>query len=207
MESISHTSAADLNEKLVAARRYGHAQQALLEAIVEERSAHVIAHGLDVVRICGAVFNGTNPDATRFAEELSPRSITDTAAFLSLYTVIRQTDKMLGEWLQTANVSRLDRIFGLDVDPRNDVIVVAGQEASEVIVELQQRGYARVLRWESMCQEGAPAEADTARVDAAFESIQDLAVCRPGKVWLLWGEGAACPDSVRAVLDIACAGR
>jgi len=67
MESNSHTSAADINEKIVAARRYGHAQQALLEAIVEERAAHVISHGLDVVRICGAVFNGTNPDATRFA--------------------------------------------------------------------------------------------------------------------------------------------
>ena len=201
MESNSHTSAADINEKIVAARRYGHAQQALLEAIVEERSAHVVAHGLDVVRICGAVFNGTNPDATRFAEELSPRSITDTAAFLSLYTVIRQTDKMLAEWLQTANVAHLERIFGLDVDPRNDVIVVAGEQASEVTGELKQRGYARVLRWEAMCQEGAPAEADPTRIDTAFESIQDLAVCRPGKVWLLWGEGAACPDSVRAVLD------
>ncbi|MFM8518570.1 MAG: 6-hydroxymethylpterin diphosphokinase MptE-like protein [Nevskiaceae bacterium] len=201
MESQSHTSAADLNEKIVAARRYGHAQQALLEAIVEERAEHVIRHGLDVVRICGAMFNGTNPDATRFAEELSPRSITDTAAFLGLYTVIRQTDKLLGEWLQTANVGPVDRIFGLDVDPRNDVIVVAGAEASGVTAELQHRGYARVLRWEAMCQDAAPTEGDPIRIDAAFESIADLAVCRPSKVWLLWREGATCPDTVRAVLD------
>ena len=97
-------STPDLNEKLAAARGYGYAQQALMQAIVDGRPSHVVTHGLDVVRTTGAMFNSTNPMATRFEEDLTPRLIEDTAEFLRLFAVIKQTEKLIGDWL-AASVS------------------------------------------------------------------------------------------------------
>jgi hypothetical protein len=201
-------STPDLNEKLAAARGYGYAQQALMEAIVEGRASHVITHGLDVMRTSGAIFNSTNPMGTRFEEDLTPRLIEDTAEFLRLFAVIKQTEKLIGDWLATSEregvptvIHYVDRALGIDADPRHDIFVVAGEEATTVAATLRDRGYVRVLEWAGLMRDDDASQLDVGRTDAVLESIQNLSICRPGRVWLLWGPGAQCPESAKSALD------
>ena len=201
-------STPDMTEKLAAARGYGYAQQALMQAIVDGRPPHVISHGLDVTRVASAIFNSTNPTATRFEEDLTPRLIEDTAEFLRLFTAIKQTEKLIGDWLTTTEregvppiIQYVDQALGIDADPRHDIFVVAGEEGTTVSSVLRDRGYARVFEWSGLCRADDPTQVDVGRTDAALESIHDLSVCRPGRVWLLWGPGASCPESAKAVLD------
>lgn len=208
MNQSINKSTPDLIEKLAAARSYGYAQQALMQAIVDERPAHVVTHGLDVVRIAGSVFAGTNPAATRFEADLTPKIIEDTAEFLNLYTVIKQTEKLIGDWLQSAVrsdvpevIQYVDRALGVAADPRHDIFLVAGDESELVGQVLRDRGYVRVLEWAGLCQSSDSSQLDIGRTDAALASIRDLEVCRPGRVWLLWGPGAECPEATKAVLD------
>jgi hypothetical protein len=201
-------STPDLNEKLAAARGYGYAQQALMQAIVDGRPSHVVTHGLDVVRTTGAMLNSTNPMATRFEEDLTPRLIEDTAEFLRLLAVIKQTEKLIGDWLASSEregvptvIHYVDRALGIDADPRHDIFVVAGDEATMVAATLRDRGYVRVLEWSGLARDDDSSQLDIARTDAALESIHDLSICRPGRVWLLWGPGAQCPESAKSALD------
>jgi len=208
MNTPVSTLRADLSEKIVAARSYGLAQQALMQAIVDQRLPHIVNHGLDLARIAAAIFRGTSPESTRVEEDLTPQLIEGTAEFLGLYAYIKQTEKLLNEWLQSTvrkDVSpilqHVDRVLGMEGDPRFDLYVVAGREADEVARHLRDRGYSRVLEWQQICGANDSTTLDAKRTEAALDGISDLSSCRPGRVWLLWGEGAECPESARASLD------
>lgn len=208
MNDLEKQTTADLNEKLAAARNYGYAQQALMQAIVDDCPVHVVNHGLDVMRVAAAIFEGTNPAATRLEKDLTPGLIEQTAEFLGLYAVVTQTEKLISEWLHTTDrkdvpmiVQHADRALGVAADPRYDLFVVAGQDASTVIAALRDRGYARVIEWAALCQAGDQDRLDEGHADAALAQISDLVACRPGRVWLLWGAGAKCPEAARSALD------
>jgi len=202
------TSAAALNEKLSAARLYAQAQQALLQVIVDERPAHIIAHGLDVARTTAAMLGATNPMAQRTEDDPSAEFIQDTAELLGLLEVTKQAEGLILEWLQTSTpqdgsevVQYLEQTFGLEADPRHDIFVAGGEYETEIAAELQSRQYARVLQWSGLCSTQDSSVFDVSRVDLALESLPELAQCRPRRLWLLWGPEASCPDSFKTQFD------
>jgi hypothetical protein len=208
MNECMLTSAAALNEKLSAARLYAQAQQALLQVIVDERPAHVIAHGLDVARTTAAMLAATNPMASRSEDDPSPQFIQDTAELLGLLEAIKQAEALILEWLQMPGrddvspvMQHLEQTLGLDADPRHDVFVAAGKHATDIAAELQSRQYARVLQWAGLCSTQDPSVLDASRVDLALEAIPELSQCRPRRLWLLWGPEASCPDSFKTLFD------
>jgi hypothetical protein len=197
-----------LNEKLAAARLHAQAQQALLQVIVDERPAHVIAHGLDVARTTAAMLAATNPMASRNEDDPSAQFIQDTAELLGLLEAIKQSESLIREWLQMPGrddvspvMQHLEQTLGLEADPRYDIFVVAGAHGAAMAVELQDRQYARVLQWSGLCSTQDPSVLDASRVDLALESIPELSQCRPRRLWLLWGPDASCPESIKTLLD------
>lgn len=208
MNELTRNPDAALNEKLSAARLYAQALQALLQVIVDERPAHIIAHGLDVARTAAAIFDATNPLATRAEEDPSAQFIQDTAELLGLLEAIKQTEALVLEWLQMSareDVSPvaqyLEQTLKLEADPRHDIFVVAGGHETEIAIELQSRQYTRVLQWSGLCSTQDPSALDVSRVDLALESLPELSQCRPRRLWLLWGPEASCPESFKALFD------
>lgn len=197
-----------LNERLAAARLYAQAQQSLLQVIVDERPAHVIAHGFDVARTTAAMLAATNPMTSHTEDEPSAQFIHDTAELLGLLEAVKQTEALVQEWLEMTTrddlppvIQHLERTLGLEADPRHDIFVVAGEHASAMAAELQGRQYARVLQWSGLCSTKDPSVLDASRVDLALESLPELSQCRPRRLWLLWGPEANCPESIRTLLD------
>jgi hypothetical protein len=208
MNECTLTSAAALNEKLSAARLYAQAQQALLQVIVDERPAHVIAHGLDVARTTAAMLATTNPMASSAEGDPSAQFIQDTAELLGLLEAIKQAEALIIEWLQMPDrgyvspvMQHLEQTLGLEADPRHDIFVAAGTHAAAIATELQSRQYARVLQWSGLCSTQDPSILDVSRVDLALEAIPELSQCRPRRLWLLWGPEASCPDAFKALFD------
>lgn len=201
-------ASAELNEKIAAARTYHTAQQALMLAIVEEKSDPEIAHSLDVVRTGRAIFAGTRPFDNKDETTVTPDKIQATVKFLELLVEIRQSETLIKEWLSTAErptvsvIERyVDKALEVSADPRYDIYIVAGESAGEIVDILKRREYARVLRWESLQDEADPSKIDIKKTDRAFDSIPELAQCRPQRVWCLWGIDQSCPVDIRDELD------
>ncbi|MEY4848653.1 MAG: hypothetical protein RLZZ36_1766, partial [Pseudomonadota bacterium] len=214
-DSTELVSAA-LNEKLAAARAYQAAQKGLMTLIVDEADEATLCHHMGVLRVARAMFNNTQAFSDGDAPTADGASIQATLQFVELLVDIRNNDQLILEWLQSAERPALtdieryvDRALEISADPRYDIYVVAGEAASDIVAALQQRNCSRILEWTAIraeAEEGVEAiEGDDAidvrKTDQALAAIPELTVCRPQRVWCLWGPEAHCPMSIREALD------
>jgi len=209
-EYLKSASAA-LNEKLAAARAYHGAQSALMQLIVDGADDKEVGHQLVVLRTARAMFQGTKPfDQQSDPKDVDRGAIHATLAFVELLVAIRSNEQLILEWLQTAERSSLtpiaqyvDTALEVSADPRYDIYVVAGEQAEEIADALRERECIRILRWDELRDEAAedPDTIDVRKTDHALTQLPELSVCRPQRVWCLWGIEVHCPMSIREALD------
>jgi len=201
-------ASAELNEKIAAAKIYHSAQQSLMQVIVDAAPAADVAYALDVARVGQAMFAGTKPFDTQKPSDVTPDKINATVKYLELLVEIRKSEALIKEWLSAADRSDvspieryIDQALEVSADPRYDIYIVAGESAGEIVDVLKRREYVRVLRWENLQDEADPSKVDIKKTDRAFDSIPELAQCRPQRVWCLWGIDQSCPVDIREELD------
>ena len=201
-------ASAELNEKIAAAKTYHSAQQSLMQVIVDAAPATDVAYALDVARVGQAMFVGTKPFDTQKPSDVTPDKINATVKYLELLVEIRKSEALIKEWLSAADrpdvspIERyIDQALEVSADPRYDIYIVAGESAGEIVDVLKRREYVRVLRWENLQDEADPSKVDIKKTDRAFDSIPELAQCRPQRVWCLWGIDQSCPVDIREELD------
>lgn len=204
----NHGASAELNEKIAAARTYHSAQQSLMQVIVDSAPAADVAYALDVARVGQAIFAGTKPFDTQKPSDVTPDKINATVKYLELLVEIRKSEALIKEWLSAADrpdvspIERyVDQALEVSADPRYDIYIVAGESAGEIVDLLKRREYVRVLCWENLQDDADPFKIDIKKTDRAFDSIPELAQCRPQRVWCLWGIDQSCPVDIREELD------
>jgi hypothetical protein len=219
--SVEPVSAA-LNERLAAARAYQAAQKGLMTLIVEESDEATVCHQIGVLRVARAMFHNTEPFREGEEPMADAASIQATLQFVELLADTRANDQLILEWLATAERPALtdieryvDRALEISADPRYDIYVVAGDMASDIIAALQQRNCARILDWAAIRADAVEGEhsieaeliveaeeaIDVRKAERALAAIPEITVCRPQRVWCLWGPEAHCPMSIREALD------
>jgi len=201
---------AALNEKLAAARAYQSAQTGLMTLIVEEADEASLCHQLGVLRVARAMFQNTQSFSDGDAPTADGASIQATLQFVELLVDIRNNDQLILEWLKSAERPALtdieryvDRALEISADPRYDIYVVAGESTSDIIAALQQRNCSRILEWAAIRDESIEGDGaiDVRKTDQVLAAIPELTLCRPQRVWCLWGPEAHCPMSIREALD------
>ncbi|MFZ9479786.1 MAG: hypothetical protein ACO29T_12845, partial [Steroidobacteraceae bacterium] len=197
---------AALNEKLAAARAYQSAQTGLMTLIVEEADEASLCHQLGVLRVARAMFQNTQSFSDGDAPTADGASIQATLQFVELLVDIRNNDQLILEWLKSAERPALteieryvDRALEISADPRYDIYVVAGESTSDIIAALQQRNCSRILEWAAIRDESIEGDGaiDVRKTDQVLAAIPELTLCRPQRVWCLWGPEAHCPMSIR----------
>jgi len=201
---------AALNEKLAAARAYQSAQTGLMTLIVEEADEASLCHQLGVLRVARAMFQNTQSFSDGDAPTADGASIQATLQFVELLVDIRNNDQLILEWLKSAERPALteieryvDRALEISADPRYDIYVVAGESTSDIIAALQQRNCSRILEWAAIRDESIEGDGaiDVRKTDQVLAAIPELTLCRPQRVWCLWGTDTHCPMSIREALD------
>lgn len=195
-----------LTEALQAARKYIDSQRQLMETIIEQATDTQIQLALGQVRISRAMYESARPFEEGSQSAVRSTSIETSLRYVESVAEISSNERLIIEWIKSADrpattaIDRyVDETLEIHVDPRFDIFVVSGSDASAITAALHARDCKRVLSWEDLrdSSTGSVARVDVIRTDAALLKLPDLMKCPAQRVWCLWGPDEQCPQGIK----------